>query len=261
MRDRLGALVYQARIWGGTLGSLLWLPKYFSRFGRRRLSVAWSALMTDLPVIDLEVVLGERVAEDVTANVMALGTRASNCTLYEHFAIAAVTRLVRPRVAIEIGTYDGRSALAIAPNIAEGGIVYTLNLPPDYVETHPEQAGIIDVALSAKVRSGERWEGLPEAAKIKQLFGDSRHFDFTPYFPCQLFLIDGAHDTATVLSDSRNALAGIDRQNGAILWDDAQIFGVPPALQTLIDEGYPIRVIVGTELAVLVFKDGEAVAY
>ncbi len=261
LKTKASAFFYQLNIWFRTFLALIWLPKYFDQSGRRRLAYASGLLVSDLPLISLETVIGQAVSEETTVAVKALSTRPHNCSLFEHFAIAAIAKLVGPKTCIEIGTYDGRSALAIAANVSHDATVYTLNLPPDYLTAYPELDGNFDAALSLKVQSGARWMNQPERDKIRQLYGDSRRFDFSKYFPAQLFFIDGAHDTATVLSDSRTAIAGIDKANGVILWDDAQLYGVPAALKVLLQEGYPVRVIAGTELAVLRFKDGRPLSY
>lgn len=255
------AFRYQFGLWLGTLTRLLWLPGFLRAGGRRRLFYAHEVLAGALDPVDLETVVGHAVDDAVAVSARALPASAVNCTLFEHFTLATIARLVEPAVSIDIGTYDGRSALAIAANVPDGSIVYSLNLPPDYLGAHSDQSQSVDVRLSTAVESGYRWRGLPEARKIRQLYGNSRDFDFAPYVPAQLVMIDGGHDFATALSDSRMALSAIDRRNGAILWDDALLYGVPRALKLLIGEGYPIRLVFGTGMALLRFKDGAAVVY
>jgi len=72
----------------------------------------------------------------------------------------------------------------------------------------------------------EQWErgrdflGTPEAERIDQLFGDSAHFDFTPFFGgVDVAYIDGSHSYTYVKSDSENAFRMIGPE-GTVLWDD-----------------------------------------
>ena len=259
MASDKGRIGYQLRLWLSSLRHILNLPRFLNRDNRHKLFLAHEILGARLPMVALEEIVGE-LPDSAAIELQALPYRVANCSLAELFALAVVTRVIAPRCAVEIGTFDGRSTLAIAANVPANAIVHTLNLPAGYAAAHPEQRGSVDVQLSAAVASGHRWVGNPLAARIRQHFGNSRHFDFAPLFPAQLIFIDGAHDEQTVLSDSRNALAGIDRANGAILWDDAGHYGLPAVLTRLRGEGLPIRLIAGTDLAMLRFRGGAAVA-
>ena len=105
-----------------------------------------------LPIVSIdEILAGIPDTEEVRLDV--LETRAHNMSLFEVFCLAAITRKFAPSVALEIGTYDGRSTMALAHNMSK---VYTVNLGPDYIDRHPNQAWRIDVQLSRKVLSGER---------------------------------------------------------------------------------------------------------
>lgn len=251
---------YQLTTWLSALARVANVVRFLDRNKRAKLFLANEILRARLPLVALET-LAKPLPDSASISLGALAAQPANCSVSELLALAVVTRLVAPNKAVEIGTFDGRSTLAIAANLPEGGMVHTLNLPPDYLARHPEQADSVDAQLSSRVESGYRWRDSPLAGRIRQHFGDSRQFDFTTLFPAQLFFIDGAHDTATVLSDSRNALRGIDRGHGAILWADAEHYGVPTALAMLAKEGLPIRLIAGTDMAIVHFRDGAAVVY
>jgi predicted O-methyltransferase YrrM len=249
------------RLWLAAAWRVILFPLGPNRARRRHLYHAYEHLRASLPVVKLETVLGQTLPDLEEVRLRAVTHRAHNCSIFELLVLAALTRMLDPRRCFEIGTYDGRSALAIALNLRGDATLATLNLPPDYLERHTELAGSTDVRLSTKVESGERWRGHAEADRIHQLFGNSKDFDFSPFAPCQLIFIDGGHDETTVSSDSRNALEIIDRHNGAILWHDATHYGVGHYLPKLSAKGYPIYTILGTDMALLRFSDGQPVVW
>ena len=247
-----GKLVYPLRIWAETLSRAAIPPA--TRTQRHRLFRALEVLRNRLPVTTLERIIGD-IGDEVTVTVRALQCREHNCSNSELFALAAITRMIEPARALEIGTYDGRSTLAIASNTP--GEVYTMNLPPDYFDAHPDERALVDVQLSVKVRSGGRIAGA-ETARVHQVFANSREYDFSQLGPIQLAFIDGAHDEVTVKSDTERVLSILDRDNSAILWDDATMYGVGRYLPTL---DLPVYLIRDTDLAILRFRNGEPVRF
>jgi len=113
--------------------------------------------------------------------------------------IAYFAQKMNARKIFEIGTFRGRTALALAQNT--NAEVFTLD-----VEYPPKDIDLTDayfVLVKEEVGSVFRDAGQPG---ITQLWGDSRTFDFSPYYgQIDVILIDGAHDYRTVLSDLRNA--------------------------------------------------------
>lgn len=254
-------LFHYAALWMSTLFHLLLFPLSPTRVKRRRLAYAWKYFQNSLPIIDVDKVIGESIAEDDAVCLKAVAKRDHNCTIFELTVLGLITAMVKPRRCIEIGTYDGRSTLTLAANLRGEGEVHTVNLPEDYMEKNPDAQENFDVQLSTKVKSGERWVGHPEASRITQVFANSADFDFAPYCPSQLIFIDGGHDEVTVESDSRNAFEIVDRENGAILWHDATILGIAPVLAKLTREGYPIYLIRGTDVAILRYVSGKPIEY
>jgi predicted O-methyltransferase YrrM len=249
------------QLWLATGWHVITFPLAPNRARRHRLYYAYEYLRASLPVVKLETVLGQALLDWEEIRLKAVVHREHNCSIFELLVLAVLTRMLKPRRCFEIGTYDGRSALAIAVNLEGEATLATLNLPPDYLERHCELAHSTDVRLSTKVASGERWRSHAEADRIHQLFGNSRDFDFSPFAPCQLIFIDGGHDETTVSVDSRSALEIIDRQNGAIVWHDATHYGVGRYLPKLLGKGYPIYMILGTDMALLRFSDGQPVVW
>jgi hypothetical protein len=246
--------------WGKVLVPVAAYPLTASSKTQRQIfRFAEEAFRHHLPIVPLSKIVNGKLADKDTISLQAVPEHMHNCSIFELFALAALTRAMNPALCLEIGTYDGRSALAIASNCNPRARVVTLNLPPRYLSEHPDEGGVVDVQLSAKVKSGERWVGCQESHRIEQVFADSTEFDFTSIGQPQFIFIDGAHDQQSVQSDTEKALRVIDRQKGVIIWHDARDYGVRPVLKKVRDSGYPICIIEHTNVAVLLFERGTAV--
>ena len=120
MNTLLARAAYPLSIWLKTI-ALLSIPPV-SRHRRRLIFGAFSSLRRKLPVVSIdEILAGIPDSEEVRLGV--LETREHNMSLFEVFCLAAITRKFAPSVALEIGTYDGRSTMALARNMT--GKVYT----------------------------------------------------------------------------------------------------------------------------------------
>lgn len=140
--------------------------------------------------------------------------------------LAIITKALAPKRIFEIGTFRGRTALNFALNSPPDCEVFTLDLP---VDNHTSVTHTADRQLKTVLGSkvGCEFKGHPSVAKIRQLWGDSMTFDFTPFaHTVDLVYVDGAHHYQAVLSDTHEAL-GMLRKSGrvAILWDDFGNFG------------------------------------
>ena len=186
------------------------------------------------------VVLPEPIAND------------GNVSLLELLVLARVVRELRPQRLFEIGTFDGRTTLALAMNAPNDAQVYTLDLPaesPTALAIERSERAFVD-----KPVSGARFLGTDAARKITQLFGDSATFDFSPY-RAELVFVDASHSYEYVLNDSARALAIIGDSPGVIVWHD---YGEWPGVTRALDELATsdsrftnLRWIRGTTLAVL----------
>ncbi len=205
-----------------------------------------------LPAVEL----AELVPPKTCVQLREPEARDGNVSLLELFAIAGVTKCVRPAAAFEIGTFNGRTTLNLAANAPEGSVTYTLDLPA---------AGLADASLPLEPRerkwvrkpvSGELIAAAGQGLRIEQLYGDSATFDFTPYRGAMdLVFVDGAHGYEYVLSDSARALEMLREPGGVILWHDYAGFpGVTRALNELYRGGgvwSGLRHLRGTSLAYL----------
>jgi predicted O-methyltransferase YrrM len=165
--------------------------------------------------------------------------------LAETLTIAAISQWLQPKLAFEIGTYRGATALAIAMNSPDDAQIFTLDLPP-----RTKQDGRVDDEI------GSAYRGVGQGRKIRQLYGDSATFDFRPYeASVDLILIDGNHDERFVSADTANALKML-KPTGVIIWDDylwdrkyPECAGVTRCLDKLSGD-LDIANIEGTRLAV-----------
>ncbi len=225
----------------------------------RRAALTREVLASRLPLVRLDTLVGRSIPDAMPISIKAVAQHHANCSIFELLAIRLIATLVSPRRVFEIGTYDGRSSLALAGALGPDGEIVTLNLPPDYVARKTSGDVTVDEGLSAAVESGCRWRGMEEASRIRQVFGNSLEFDFSPYAPCQLVFVDGGHSEDVAGCDTQNALKIIDRENGIVLWHDATRYGVRPMLERLRARGHRIYLIAGTSLAILRFVVGSEV--
>ena len=167
--------------------------------------------------------------------------------------MALITRNVCPKRVFEIGTFRGRTALNFALNSPPDCVVYTLDLPPTGRDEFKGRTNKADAALIEISLTGIDYQGRPGSEKIRQLFGDSSTFDFSPYRgQMDLVFVDGAHHYEAVASDTRNALAML-RDGGWIIWHDFANYGDYNDVTRAVVEMLPSEEIVqieNTQLAV-----------
>ena len=160
----------------------------------------------------------------------------TSITAEEACHLAAVAKCRRARKVLEIGTYDGNTALLLAANLGPEGSVVTVDLPPDFdLENQRSTLAYPDgeIYLTPRELLGRQYRGHPLAARITQVYGDSASLDWaTLGGPFDLIFVDGCHTEAYVRSDSRNALAQLTA-DGAIVWHD---YGMIPDVSVVVDQ-------------------------
>jgi predicted O-methyltransferase YrrM len=237
------------------VGAILLAP--VSRAWRAKIAAARMA--SDHPFALLETELSRFLSPDLPPVLVGpVASAHANVSEAELLAICALVVQLNARRVFEIGTYDGRTTLAMARNVGPGAHVYTLNLPPDFEGAHVPAD---DAALARVVPSGARFRGTPEAARITQLWGDSSAFDFSTFRgTMDLVFIDGAHTAEFVEGDTRTARSLIRVEGGLVLWHDATRYGVVEYLERAVyQDGLPLRVIRGTSLGVAAVEGGHYV--
>ena len=163
----------------------------------------------------------------------------------EYVCLAGLIGYLKPGKVFEIGTYKGRTTRLIAELTPERCQIYTLDLPPRlmvsgayFSEERPELIG-------------EEFRNHPLRTKIIQLHGDSRSFDFRPFYGQMNFIfVDGDHSYEVVKRDTAQALRMV-KSGGVIVWDD-YFPGSTPGVVRCVNElagTKPIHRISGTRFA------------
>ena len=221
-----------------------------SRKERHRLWRLWDLLFgSSRTGVYPEVGLEALIDPTTTVRLSNLVGHSYNVTPFELLSLAALTAHLRPNVAFEFGTADGRTTLYLALHTSPTGRVYTLNLPLEQDLQNPQ-----------KLPLGYYFLGSEAGKRIVQLIGDSKTFDLSAYFGrCQLIFIDADHFEPSITHDSLMALRMIDRRFGAIVWHDALRYDVQTALPAIARQYGPIHLVSGSNLAILCFVDNKSV--
>jgi SAM-dependent methyltransferase len=127
--------------------------------------------------------------------------------LDEEVLIGLTVQALGARRIFEIGTFEGGTTRLLADKAGEGAEVFTLDLPEAQFAWSWTQIGT-------------KFRGSAVEPRIKQLFGNSLEFDFSPYErSIDLVFVDAAHDYPHGFADSRTALRLV-RPGGVVLWHD-----------------------------------------
>ncbi|HEX2241276.1 MAG TPA: class I SAM-dependent methyltransferase [Actinomycetota bacterium] len=165
----------------------------------------------------------------------------------DYLALHCLIRANRPERFFEIGTSTGRGTRVICKAMSRRRLwpdtrsrVFSLDVPPgtDAALLYPEGEDGHPVKAGGK-----------NPYPYTQLFGDSKSFDASPYFPIDGWFIDGKHNYDYARSDTLLALTSDPR---LIIWHDMQIdevrSGVTDAMRGA--RGYVVNTIEGTRLGV-----------
>ena len=157
----------------------------------------------------------------------------------------------------EFGTASGRTTYLWAKNSPPNASITTITLHPDQLDCYKKESsdnyeGEI-AAVQESIFSQFVYSGTPVESKIRQLFGDSKAFDETPFTKCcDLIFIDGSHSYSYVKSDTEKALKMI-ASGGMIVWHDYRddLIHTRGVVQFLneISSSIAIKRIQGTSLA------------
>ena len=185
-----------------------------------------------LPEVALDDILGSNRVE-----VKLLVMRYEDGMMPRHDALPLLSILVmeRPREVLEIGTFMGHTARAMAENL-ESTIIHTVDLPEDFsAATDPTQAEIPkdDFHLVAKRRVGREFKGTELENRIVQHFGDTAVIDFHQLGEPSFFFIDGSHTYEYCKNDSEKCLA-ISSPGATFLWHDCDA-GHPGVVRCLAE--------------------------
>ena len=130
------------------------------------------------------------------------------------------TAKLKSKKVLEVGTYDGNTALNMAANLEDGGQVVTIDLGEGEeselaLEVEERLRNVVDQRIV-----GEQFKDTPESARIRQVLGDSATLEWSKIGgPFDLAFIDGCHDYPYVVSDTKNVVS-VMRPGGVVIWHD-----------------------------------------
>lgn len=204
-------------------------------FARDWLLAGWHReLNGTAPTLDIADVYPE--VSGVRVELGAVSYMSWNMDPTERFVLGALVQIRSATRIFEIGTFDGSATWVLARNAH--GTVETLDLPID----HPASA----VATGTLSTIGDRVRDEPS---VRQHFGDSRTFDFSPWkSSIDLVLIDAGHFYEDVRADTEAALEMLS-DDGIIVWDD-YTSRWPGVVRAVDETGLDIFRVSGTELAI-----------
>jgi len=252
---RIADLMGEARLWARSMPAV--------RFFLHR--VLWDAgfpwtRLTPTPLARVFPGI-ERAAGSVEVVHPFERTRGTSLELEELIAVLAIARFRGARRAVEVGTFDGNTALNLALNLGPEGRVVTIDLPPDG-DPHAANAGAGSIYAGGRPTPFERrqYADHPAATRIRQVHGDSARLDWSALGgPFDFALIDGDHSAAYVAGDTRHVLSVL-APGGTVLWHDYDWHDVAAVIDAAAARGAPIAWIRSTRLAAATIMDPAAVA-
>ena len=170
-----------------------------------------------IPVVALDDLLGDRKCQ-IRLRVMKY---EDGMTPY-HDSLALLSILVaeKPSEVLEIGTYMGHTARAMAENL-DFATIHTIDLPLDFSaeQGNGDVPPKNDFHLIARRDVGREFKGQPCASRIAQHVGDTAVMDFKQIGRPTFFFIDGSHTYEYCKNDSEKCLS-LCPKNGTFLWHD-----------------------------------------
>ena len=168
----------------------------------------------------------------------------------EALILCAIAKYRNAKKIVEIGTFEGNTALNLAANTPDNALVVTVDMPPDWNGRMEMKVRELKVNVTEASKIGKQFKNTDCAGKIQQVFSDSASLDWTQLpVPLDLVFIDGCHDYAYVKTDTANALQFLSK-GGLIIWHD---YGMYEDVSRVVDETgqtIPVKAIRGTRLAV-----------
>jgi hypothetical protein len=132
-----------------------------------------------LPRIPLLEVLPRASEYDVTLIRAHARHPTLSITVGELAALIAVAKHIDAQQILEIGTWDGNTALNLAANTSAS--VVTVDLPPDF-EVGRDRGSLAypqsQLNISDRAQVGRQFRGHPLEARIHQVYGDSAQIDW-----------------------------------------------------------------------------------
>ena len=179
-----------------------------------------------------------------SAKIFPIPAQPYNVSWYELVVLSTIARRLQPKSVFEFGTYDGRTTVHLAANVAADARVYTI----DVAEAAFDFGADVEFCESATV--GHWFRGHALADRIEAITADAATFDASRFHRrIDFVFVDADHSEAAVLRDSDKAFAMLSA-GGVVIWHDyLMIPDVTRALSELASDR-TITHIDGTTLAI-----------
>jgi predicted O-methyltransferase YrrM len=203
----------------------------------------------DLPRVDLATVFPEARKQEIVVKQIYERTPGTSVDIMELISLLTIAQVIQAKCVLEIGTFDGNTALNLAANTPVGATIVTVDLPEQWDGKFQVQVPTDHQNITDRRVTGGQYKGRPEQAKITQVLGDSAALDWSQ-LPAMfdLAFIDGCHSYEYATLDTKNVLQRM-RPGGVVVWHD---YGQIPEVSRAVDEttGLKKYAIQGTRLAV-----------
>jgi predicted O-methyltransferase YrrM len=170
-----------------------------------------------------------------------------------YHVLGAIVRALQPRTILEIGTYLGVSACAMALNAPADCRIFTVDLPDAAVAEAVPGLNAIDQGhiATSRHRVGEAFLQSPVAKQITQIREDTMAFRAEKWMSnVDLVYVDGGHSLAVLTKDTENAFRVLS-PTGTIIWDD--YFHLYPDVVSFLNklaDKYELHAIKGTNYVI-----------
>ena len=229
------------------LASLAWASLFPKDRHARRVAAWKHGTLPRVPITDIFPAIHNTDVNLVRAFDRLPGT---SLDVYEITLLAAIVRVMDASNILEIGTFDGNTALNLAVNTPAEARITTVDLPRAWdgqlaLEIPKSSRNVTD-----RSRLGLQYRDTPYAEKIRQVLADSATLDWSSFQkPFDLAFIDGCHHYEYVKSDTRNVRKCL-KPGGVLVWHD---YGESADVSRAVDEAateMPVKAVSGTRFAI-----------
>lgn len=214
MKNRVRSFSYLLKLYFAAVPRLIWAlcvqPFFSPRYTRRILNEFLDAIDFSFPDSVLTSKAIEELFPSPTPPQITISSTFSGSyfggtqRLSELTCLAYIMRILKPAAVLEIGTFRGRTTQLLASNGGEACHIWTVDLPAD------DCPHVV----------GEFYRDTPYSARITQLSGDTKKYNFDKYFKTMdLVWVDACHDYSFVVNDTEVALRCC-KSGGWIAWHD-----------------------------------------
>ena len=119
---------------------------------------------------------------------------------YQGRVLAMISKLIQPKVVLEIGTYTGYSALCLAEGLQEGGCIHTIDHNEELYDLQRKYFELSGYGQQIRQYLGEAADILPAIdQKFDLVFVDADKSNYGRYFD---LVIDKVNKGGVILSDN-----------------------------------------------------------